>query len=203
MTPNANGGFGVSGSNTYAYPGVYEVRVLITHLSDGQTLALNATVTVTSGSGVTVLGAEWTTEKLTRNKSIEVLDVTFSGALDESAADDITAYILDAATKSEKHGGRFTKPIRLSTASYNPITNVVTLTPRRKVPRGEMRLTVNASLVLDVEGREIDGNEDGQLGGNDVVILNYRGVISAAHTSARKKAHLLSLYYDQLFRDRH
>ncbi len=56
LTPGANGTFDVDGSNTYADPGVYSVRVLVTHLSDGQTLALNATVSVGStapGSGGT------------------------------------------------------------------------------------------------------------------------------------------------------
>ena len=50
LTPDPDGTFNVQGSNTYADPGVYAVRVLITHLSDGQTLALNATVFVGSAA---------------------------------------------------------------------------------------------------------------------------------------------------------
>ena len=50
LTANPDGTFSVQGSNTYASPGVYAVRVLITHLSDGQTIALNATADV-GGSG--------------------------------------------------------------------------------------------------------------------------------------------------------
>ena len=45
--------------------------------------------------------------------------------------------------------------------------------------------STNASLVLDAEGREIDGNDDGQPGGNYVATLNKQGVISAAISSAR------------------
>jgi hypothetical protein len=52
LTANPDGTFSVQGSNTYASPGVYAVRVLITHLSDGQTIALNATADV-GGSGGT------------------------------------------------------------------------------------------------------------------------------------------------------
>jgi hypothetical protein len=48
VTPNANGGFDVSGSNTYGTAGVFAVRVLVTRLSDGQTMALDSTVVVTS-----------------------------------------------------------------------------------------------------------------------------------------------------------
>jgi hypothetical protein len=51
LSPEANGTFDVDGSNTYADPGVYNVRVLVTHLSDGQTIALNATVYVGSTPG--------------------------------------------------------------------------------------------------------------------------------------------------------
>jgi hypothetical protein len=50
LTSNPNGTFNVEGSNEYASPGTYAVRVLVTHLSDGQTLALNATVVVTSST---------------------------------------------------------------------------------------------------------------------------------------------------------
>jgi hypothetical protein len=55
LTPNGQGGFTVTASNTYAGGGAYAVRVLITHLSDGQTLALNATALV-DGAPATGLG---------------------------------------------------------------------------------------------------------------------------------------------------
>jgi uncharacterized protein YkwD len=48
LIPNGKNGFDVDGSNSYAPSGVFAVRVLITHLSDGQTLALNTTVGVNS-----------------------------------------------------------------------------------------------------------------------------------------------------------
>ena len=50
LTPGADGTFAVNGSNNYADSGVYAVRVLVTHLSDGKTFALNTTVAVDSGS---------------------------------------------------------------------------------------------------------------------------------------------------------
>ena len=46
LTPDASGGFDVNGSNTYARSGTYAVRVLITHLNDGQSLALNAAAVI-------------------------------------------------------------------------------------------------------------------------------------------------------------
>lgn len=46
LTPGANNTFDVSGATGYATPGVYDVRVLVTHYSDGKTIAINATVDV-------------------------------------------------------------------------------------------------------------------------------------------------------------
>jgi hypothetical protein len=50
LTAHPDGTFSVQGSNEYASPGTYAVRVLITHLGDGQTVALNATVVVNSST---------------------------------------------------------------------------------------------------------------------------------------------------------
>jgi len=50
LTPTPGGGFSVTGSNSYAGGGSYAVRVLITHLSDGQSIALNSTAVVTGSS---------------------------------------------------------------------------------------------------------------------------------------------------------
>jgi hypothetical protein len=50
LTSNGDGTFNVQGSNTYASAGVYAVRVLITHIGDGQTVALNATASVSAST---------------------------------------------------------------------------------------------------------------------------------------------------------
>ena len=50
VTPNADGTFSVPGSDTYANTGVYAVRVLVTHLSDGKTIALNSAAVVGSST---------------------------------------------------------------------------------------------------------------------------------------------------------
>ncbi len=135
-------------------------------------------VTIAAVPLVTVTDVYWTTEKLTRQKSIKVLEVAFSGALDPDIIDEVGAFVLDAATKSKKLGTRYSKPVPFKNISYTPST--VTLTPRGKVPTQEMQLTINASLVLDAEGRQLDGNDDGQPGGNYVAMLNSHGLASAA-----------------------
>ncbi len=46
LTQNTSASFDVNGSNSYARAGTYAVRVMITHLDDGQTLVLNATAVI-------------------------------------------------------------------------------------------------------------------------------------------------------------
>ncbi len=50
LTETANGGFTVTGQASYTSDGDYAARVLITHLSDGRSIALNATAVVTGMS---------------------------------------------------------------------------------------------------------------------------------------------------------
>ncbi len=120
-----------------------------------------------------------------------MLDVYFSGQLSVGSADDVAAYLLDSPTKSKKLGTRYTKPVPFKTASYNPSANMVTLTPRGTIPAQKMQLTINASLIKDAQGRQLDGNDDGQPGGNYVAILNNHGgnaalpLIRAGRASAK------------------
>ncbi len=123
---------------------------------------------------VTVFGLQWQTEKLARKRSVKVLEIFFSGALDPGSADNPAAYVLDAVTNRKKQGTRY-KPIPFSNLSYSPA--LVTLVPRGKVPNQKLQLTINASLVLDAEGRQIVGNEPG---GKYATLLNNRGIIDLA-----------------------
>ena len=62
--------------------------------------------------------------------------------------------------------------IRLRSAAYDPATGTVTLTPKgRLAPNQELQLTVRAAGLLDAAGRSIDGDGDGQPGGDSVIVL--------------------------------
>ena len=76
------------------------------------------------------------------------------------------SYQLTAAAKGKKHGTGAGKPVALASATYNSSTNSVTLTLAGKPPSGPLQLTIIGSAVLDAEGRGLDGNNDGQPGGN-------------------------------------
>ena len=54
----------------------------------------------------------------------------------------------------------------LISATYDPSGYTVTLTPRSKVATSPLQLTIIAVQTLDAEGRPIDGDHDGQPGGN-------------------------------------
>jgi hypothetical protein len=137
-------------------------------------------VTNPTAATVTVESIHWQTVKRGRKKSIEVLEIVVSGALNAGDAQDLAAYTLDVARKVKKHGVAYTKPVPLVSAAYAATTNTVILTPRGKLPKQTMQLTINAEAVRDASGRPLDGNRDRQPGGNFVAILNGGGVISMA-----------------------
>ena len=122
-------------------------------------------------------------------KKETVLVLQFSGALNAAAADNANAYELAPvikvkATGKGKHKQPATtklgKPVTPASAVYTASNNQVTLTPR-----GTLNLTkpeeliVNGALVTDTLGREIDGNDDGQPGGDYIATIKGSGVKAA------------------------
>jgi hypothetical protein len=114
-------------------------------------------------------------------KKQTVLVLQFSGALNAAAADNANAYevapviTVKAAGKGKHKKPPTTKlgaPVTPASAVYTGSNNQVTLTPR-----GTLNLTkpeeliVNGSLVTDALGREIDGNDDGQPGGDFIATI--------------------------------
>jgi hypothetical protein len=120
---------------------------------------------------VTITNLQWETVKLSRKNSVKELVVTFSGALNAGDADDLAAYALDSAVRKKKFTV-YSKPVSLASATYNAATNTVTLALRGKPPAKTMQLTIAAAELLDAEGRELDGNDDGQPGSNFIATLN-------------------------------
>ena len=92
--------------------------------------------------------------------------ISFSGALDPGAARMLGDYQLATVVKAKKSHARAGKAVKLISATYDPSGHTVTLTPRGKVPASPLQLTIIAAKTLDAEGRPIDGDHDGQPGGN-------------------------------------
>jgi hypothetical protein len=152
---------------------------------------------------VTVTNVEWVKEKHRGSeRSTRVLDVFFSGALNPTSAESVVAYKLDSRTRREKLGTHFTRRVPFKTAAYSSSADMVTLTPRRKVRRRKMELTIRGMLIQDAEGRRLAGNDDGQAGSNYVALLNRHGLIIAARPSVRTTA-ISAKAFDSLIMNTH
>ena len=185
-----------AGSYPIAPGGLSSSNYAITYV-DG---TLTVTPASVSAPPVTVTSLRWETLKLSRKKSVKELVLSLSGALNAADANNLATYGLDSA-KGKKKTTVYTKPVALSSALYNPANNSVSLLLRAKPPAQTMQLTINAANLLDAEGREIDGNDDGQPGGNFVATLNSSRVISMARTMAETRSRRMTAAIDSLLAD--
>jgi sugar lactone lactonase YvrE len=97
-----------------------------------------------------------------KHKTMDVIVVQFSAALNDAAARNLANYTLSTAPKGKRH--RTTK-VALATASYNMASHTVTLTPRsRSLPKVALVLTINTMGVVDASGLPLLGN-NGEPGG--------------------------------------
>jgi hypothetical protein len=124
-------------------------------------------VTVTS---LTIATVKVGTGKKARKTTGLVLQ--FSAALNMTQAQSLTAFHL-LSGKVKKSRTTYSKPVPLSSAIYNASAHTVTLIPKSKLNLAQPeQLRITASLLTDSLGRPIDGNHDGQPGGDYVVILS-------------------------------
>jgi RHS repeat-associated protein len=134
---------------------------------------------------VTVESVKVETIKVGKGKKAKketVLVVQLSGAVNAGAADNASAYQFAAVTKVPAKGkGKNRKPATIklgarmppASAVYSPSNNTVTLTPRGKLTATKPEeLIVNGSFLTDTLGREIDGNDDGQPGGDYIATIS-------------------------------
>jgi hypothetical protein len=131
--------------------------------------------------------------KNSKKETVLVLD--FSAALNAASADNAGAYQLAPVIKVKASGkGKNRKPattkvgvpVAPASAVYNPSTNRVTLTPRGTLTASKPEeLIVNAALVTDTLGRPIDGNDDGQAGGDYIATISGNRVTAGGLPLAR------------------
>ena len=110
-------------------------------------------------------------------KSTMELLLQFTGALNAGTAQNLGVYHLDQASRTRKGGTQYNKPVALASVSYNASTDTVTLLARSKLNLAQPEeLRITASQLPDVYGRPVDGNHDGQPGGDFVALLTKRSV---------------------------
>jgi hypothetical protein len=97
--------------------------------------------------------------------------------LDPATAADPAAYWLVLPGRNHRSGTRHDRLIRGRAVSYDAATHTVTLTPKASLSsRRAIQVVVSGSMsgaaVRDVWGRPIDGDRDGQPGGNAEVAVD-------------------------------
>jgi RHS repeat-associated protein len=123
--------------------------------------------------------------QLTFNKKHQVIQiiVDFSGPVNAGQADSLATYRLTTAGKRGSFAAKNAKSISLKSAMYSDSTDSVTLAPKK--PFGltkpvQLRVDgVPPSGLTDEFGRLIDGNADGQPGGDAVAVLRRSRVTLA------------------------
>jgi hypothetical protein len=112
------------------------------------------------------------------------IKVDFSAALNVTEATSLASYRLATAGKRGSFTAKNAKVIPLKTAEYDPALGEVTLVPRKpfKLTKPvQLRVDGGSPAGLhDSSGRLIDGNHDGQPGGNAVAVLGPKGVTLSA-----------------------
>jgi hypothetical protein len=135
--------------------------------SGGNVLVIPPAPVVVSGT-TRVSGVSIQKMRLGR-KPTRVVVLQFSGALNTGDAQYLGNYSLATAPTGKRQRS---KPVALSQADYNPAGNTVTLVTRTPlVSRSPLNLTIVAAELLDSAGRPVDGDGDGQPGGNFVTTL--------------------------------
>jgi streptogramin lyase len=162
--------------------GPVQIAVNSTGLASTQTAAI-APIVPTGGPNSTSSTplVTMTTIQVITNKKHQVTEilVTFSGALNPGEAGTTSEYKLITAGKRNSFTVKNAKPVAIGSAVYNAANDTVALTPAKKlVIKKPTQFTVmgtGTSGLEDSLGRLIDGNHDGQAGGNAVAIFTKKG----------------------------
>jgi hypothetical protein len=105
--------------------------------------------------------------------------VTLSGAVNNAEAQSVGVYRLATPGKKGSFTAKNAGVIKLRRAVYNPVNNTVVLTPRKTFGLTKpVQLTIEGTGpagLQDSFGRLIDGDHNGQPGGNAVAVLRRNG----------------------------
>ncbi len=95
--------------------------------------------------------------------------VTFSGPLSPTSAQDLSNYTLIATGRGGQLGSAYDRVIPLQSAAYSPSSNAVILSAGRPLALRQyygLMVRGNDNGLLSLSGTPIDGNADGQPGGD-------------------------------------
>jgi cyclophilin family peptidyl-prolyl cis-trans isomerase len=119
---------------------------------------------------------------MNKRHQVTEIGVNFSGAVNADQAQETGLYRLAMPGSKGSFTAKNARTIKLKSAVYNSVDDSVIL-----IPEKPFALTKKVQLLVDglpptglqdSEGRLIDGNHDGQAGGNAIAILSRSGVSS-------------------------
>jgi hypothetical protein len=135
-------------------------------------------------------------------KSMAGIVLQFSGALNVTQAKSLAPYQLIMAGKDKKFGTKDDKKVALSQAIYNAKAYTVSIVPKQALNKTQLQqLRVKAALLSDTYGRPIDGNHDGQPGGDLVATIKGKSVTIQNTTQAQAESRLTAMAIDALMLD--
>jgi RHS repeat-associated protein len=157
--------------------GVYPITVGGATSANYAITFVAGTLTVIAPAPVTMTDVQ---EVFNKKHRVTQIIVDFSGPVDAGLAESLATYRLTIAGKHRSFTAKNARTVALKSAVYSDITDSVTL-----VPRKPFRLTKPVQLrvaggpptgLADKLGQLIDGNHDGQAGGDAVAVLSKQGV---------------------------
>src|SRR5262249_22650884 len=139
---------------------------------------MTGTITVLDGSTPPITMTK--VELVLSKKKVTQIRVDFSGAPNAGDASNLALYRLATAGKKGSFTAQNSKLIKLKAAALDAVRNEVTLTLQKpfKVTKAvQLRVSGAAAAGLhDSLGRLIDGDRDGQPGGNALAVISRTGV---------------------------
>jgi len=157
-SPSAGATLGTAGSASLIVHdnNPYPAPVMVSSVS-------TPTMTIKVGSG-----------KKAKSKKETVLQIQFSGTIVAGVLN-LNAYTVKSG-KTKKSVTTYNKNVRLSSVSYNSTSHVVTIYPASSLNLSlPEQLQITSALLTDAYGRALDGNHDGQPGGNFVATFSKKG----------------------------
>ncbi len=171
-------------------PGTYSYQVQVRdRYGDLSSPSATQTITVVPPL-VTVMSV---TDKTNKKHLVTQVNVVFSGSVNSTEAQMLTGiYRLATPGKKGSYTAKNAGVIRLKSATYTDSNHTAVLIPKKPFALTKpVQLLIDGlapSGLQDSIGRLIDGNHDGQAGGNAVAILSRKGVklsaVELAHPAA-------------------
>jgi plastocyanin len=158
------------GVATAVAPGTSTISAALNGMSGSMLLTVNGPI-------VTMTNVQLV---LNKRHLVTQIVVSFSGAVNASEADSVATYRLATAGKKGSFDAKNAGIIKLKSAALGGANNVVTLTPKKAFALTKtVQFRVNGlspSGLQDGFGRLIDGDHNGQAGGNGVALLTRKKI---------------------------